>query len=465
MLRVSTWASHVPPGILERAASAQEIRTRELRRIGILGHYHGNNQGDECVVAALAQSIRARCPGAEIAGFSLNPADTRERHQMPAYPLRSRRDRVAPRRAPVPPQPHGWLWTRLRRSRWLRRLAHRWLRASRAGRNLLREPAFLWRSYRRLQSFDLLIVAGSGPLSDEWAGPWSHPYTLFKWACLARATGTPFVPLCVGAGPIESPLTRWFLRRVLRSSAYRSFRDPSSAALAESLGAGGGNPVFPDLGFSLDLTETLRKIEGCPRPSGGRVVGLNPMPHMDERYIPRGERTRYEAYLRKLSEFARWLIANDFKVLVLYSQLVADPRVAEDFCALLEDELGADPGDRLLRPAIGNFDEMVAAIHSCDLVVASRYHLIILPQMLLKPVVALAYHDKTRDLMASMGQAEYCLDIDAFDAPALIEAFSRLRAAEQQVKVTLAERVSQHRSALARQYDRLLGPVGGGGCA
>src|SRR5262249_60605689 len=91
-----------------------------------------------------------------------------------------------------------------------------------------REPAFLWRSYRRLKGTDLVIVAGSGPLEDGGGGPWNHPYSVFKWALLCRLRGTQFVPLNVGGGPIRHPLSRIFLPQAIRWSAYPSFPAPHS---------------------------------------------------------------------------------------------------------------------------------------------------------------------------------------------------------------------------------------------
>jgi polysaccharide pyruvyl transferase WcaK-like protein len=59
-------------------------------RIGVLGHYGAQNLGDEAIVAAAIQNIRAMLPGAEICGFLINPEDTQARHDIRAYPVRRR---------------------------------------------------------------------------------------------------------------------------------------------------------------------------------------------------------------------------------------------------------------------------------------------------------------------------------------------------------------------------------------
>jgi polysaccharide pyruvyl transferase WcaK-like protein len=427
-----------------------------VRRIGILGHYHGGNQGDECVVTALVQNLRSRCPQAELLGISLNPDDTRKRHRIAALPLRCYAlDGGARRRGSGTRSPAS-LRRRLRQIPGLRRLIGGLRRFRSALLHALREPAFLWRSYRRLRDIDLLVVAGSGPFSDDWSGPWSHPYTLFKWAFLARLAGARFAPLCVGAGPIDSALSRALLRSVLRSSVYRSFRDPASAALIERIGVPGPHPVQPDLAFSLDLHASVHR---APSRSGrSRVVGLNPMAHKG--YLE-GDPAAYETYLQEMSDFALRLIDGGFQVRILYSQLVTDPRIAGELCERVARKLGGEPGDALVHEPIHSLGDLIRGILACDYVVACRYHLIILPQMLGRPVVGLAYHAKTWDLMEAMEMSDSCLDIERFDSGALFAAFTRLRADEERVKAVLAAKCAENRRALERQYDHLLGLVGG----
>ena len=57
-------------------------------RVGILGHVGNENLGDEAIIAAVIQNIRRRVPDAEINGFTLNPADTLERHGIVSFPIR-----------------------------------------------------------------------------------------------------------------------------------------------------------------------------------------------------------------------------------------------------------------------------------------------------------------------------------------------------------------------------------------
>ncbi len=56
--------------------------------IGVFGHYGNQNLGDEAITTAVIQHVIRHWPAARIRGFSVNPADTSERYQVPAFPIR-----------------------------------------------------------------------------------------------------------------------------------------------------------------------------------------------------------------------------------------------------------------------------------------------------------------------------------------------------------------------------------------
>src|ERR1700683_3373216 len=60
-----------------------------VRKIGLLNHIGWGNLGDDATEAAVMQNIKKRWPDAEISLFSMNPPDTRSRHGVAAYPIRT----------------------------------------------------------------------------------------------------------------------------------------------------------------------------------------------------------------------------------------------------------------------------------------------------------------------------------------------------------------------------------------
>lgn len=445
--------------------------------IGIWGHFGGTNHGDECTVAAILQNVRRHCPTATIIGFSLNPADTQKRHGIPSFGLRRPGLRIQGPPAAVTgaspdrdwrsamnhlrdpePKPSTPLKDFIKRRlaplyyplKGIR-LVQRFLLA------IFNEARFLTQSSLRLRGIQMLIVAGSQPLMDAWDGAWWHPYCVFRWALLSRITRTKLVFLSVGAGPLTQPLARWFVRQSLHWASYHSYRDTVSRAVAASLGIEHGNHVFPDAVFSLDMG-ALQAPPPDPAVAGRRmVVGLNCMAHEDPRFMPLGRRELYEAYLRKLAEFGAWLIGHDYHVVVYYSD-IADWRACQDIRFLLDQQPGLNLNEQWDMAPNCSFNDLIGRIQQCDVLIAARFHCLVLPIMLQKPVLALAYNSKSTELMESMGQEEYCLPIDDFEVEELIACFTRLEANRHTIAAELGPRVLANRKALDHQYELLLGP-------
>src|SRR5882724_331074 len=308
-------------------------------RIGVFSHGGTKNLGDEALFAAVIQNVRLRIPAADIIGFTFNPDDTSARHSIPSFPIR-RPGKVAPSAskttassslpasqvtAPVTSGSGTQLKNILKSIPGLRFLGVRIRRLVRTAAAVLAEPLFLLDSYRRLKGVELLLVAGSQQLNDIY-GVWGFPFTLYKWTQLARFAGTKVAILSVGAGPIDAPLSRFFIRRVLNRVCYRSYRDAISSRLVESLGIKGAHPVFPDLVYSLQLP--------APKPFSGNgsrvVVGTNPVPFYDGRYWRTSDPVRYQEYVRKFAKFCEWLDQSGHSVLLFPTQVRADVLTIND---------------------------------------------------------------------------------------------------------------------------------------
>src|SRR5579885_3229645 len=390
---------------------------------GVLAHAGTRNLGDEALVAAVLQGIRRRYPDAEIRAFTGDPDDTRARHGVAAFPIRRRR--------PPPPETaaggHGGsaaasLLARARAVakavRPLRRVALGARRGLAATRSVLAEPAFLLRSYRRLRGVRLLLVAGSQQLNDAYGGPWGFPYTLWKWSALAKIAGAKVAFLSVGAGPIRAPLSRLFVRRALALASYRSHRDALSAELVRSLGVRGAGRVVPDLAYGL---------QAAPAPAAAR-------PEAPRRVV------------------------GGYRVPFFPTQLRADPPVIADIRAAMR--AGGEPGCVLPSPTIGSLGDLMGAIAQTDLVVANRYHGILLGLVLERPVLGLAYHGKSVELMTRIGQGEYVLDAGRCSTDALIERFTALAAGAEAARAAMRERSGGLRTAVLAQYYRVFRLLG-----
>jgi polysaccharide pyruvyl transferase WcaK-like protein len=420
------------------------------------------NLGDEATVAVLIRDLKRRYPNAEILGLTTNPTDTRTRHGIPVYPARNPRrnsfraapasnETAVPRRTQAPA-------TTQRIKQVLRNLGPLYAILKLAPKTwnaivqFVEEIGFVRRSRQRLTGTDLLIFAGSGQLCDDFGGTWGFPYTILKWAIIARTLGAKIVFLSVGVGPIGTNLSRLFIKWSLRLGDYRSFRDNESKALAEAIGVSGSNRVCPDLVFNLDVRGAAQTIKRRKR-----VVAINPFPHYDYRYWPVSMPASYASYVDRLASFASWLIKNGYTVLFFPTQLRADPLVIEDVRRVLMTDKSLDLERHFLVKTTVGVGDLIDQLSMADLVVASRFHAVLISFLLNKPVLALSHHSKVDNLMRDMGQSDYLLNIDEFDVKTLSSLLLSLEARQKDVKEQIRSNVDAYQDKVELQYTEIFG--------
>ena len=110
---------------------------------------------------------------------------------------------------------------------------------------------------------------------------------------------------------------------------------------------------------------------------------------------------------------------------------------------------------QIIDEPVSSVERLIAQLAEADLVVGTRFHNILLAMMLNKPVIALSYHEKIASLMAGMGMADYCQNVDELDVDVLVERFLELEKNAGIVKTAMERKVEHHRKALDEQYARI----------
>ena len=102
-------------------------------------------------------------------------------------------------------------------------------------------------------------------------------------------------------------------------------------------------------------------------------------------------------------------------------------------------------------------EQVMDQLASLDLVVASRFHNVLLALMLGKPVVSVSYNEKNDALMSQMGMEEYCRSIESFDLDWLVERVENIERNGARLRPHIAEKAAQFRDELEKQYAVLFG--------
>ncbi len=423
--------------------------------VGLLDHLGHGNLGDEATLYTVRRAIESRKPGTEIIGLSLNPTDTESMHGIRSYAIR--------RDSKLPPSAHAAVngqvspKTKLKTTLGKVPLLMPILRTIntvlvRKPKDFFGELSFLIESFLIVRRLDLLVICGGGQLLDTWGGPWSFPYTLYKWTLLAKLSRVRCLFINVGAGPLSHPLSKSFIKRSLAIAEYASFRDAKSRTLVKDIGFKGETHVVADNVYSLDVRPFSNAKNGSQRES---VVGIAPMCYCDPRFYWDKNQQVYDSLIQKLGEFGASLLPEGRHVQVFSTDIRIDAQAIEDLKQSIQRETGCANSSFILQKPILTTDALLTQLASMDYVVTCRFHGVIFAHLMNIPVIAVAHHPKVTTLMADLGLSEYCLDIYKFDADLLKRTFDRLVKNRDNIKSRMAEAATTYRSQLAVQYDQL----------
>jgi polysaccharide pyruvyl transferase WcaK-like protein len=309
------------------------------------------------------------------------------------------------------------------------------------------------KAFQTLKGVDMLVMTGTGMLGDVGIAPFGLHYDILKWSIIAKLRRCKLLFVSVGVGPIHHPLSRWLVKAALAFADYRSYRDSFSKEYLESFHFDTKrDSICPDLAFSLPKT----MIPSSQGHNGhAAVIGVGIITYSQRRANLGNDESGYHNYLAKLSTFVTWLIEHQYTVRLLIGDAMYDHRARQDLRSLLEVS-GINYGARKIidEPAC-SVDEVLSQLANTDLVVASRFHNVLLALWLNKPVVAISFHEKVDSLMSGVGLSEFCQDIEHIDTQKLIDQFLALEQNAESLRSQIKQKAEAYQVALDKQYDRI----------
>lgn len=407
------------------------------RRIWLFGHFAQTNFGNESTLQAFLCNMRQRVADISIGCICTGPEPTSCAYGIPAIPV-SR------------PMLAGWI-PQSRVGQVVRSI-------------LLGIPCEIVRwleGLALLKPGDALIVPGTGLVSDAYGLRGWGPWNLFKWTVTARLRGCKVLFVSVGAGPLYGRLGRFLATSALRLADFRSYRDVSSLDYLRSIGfSHSGDEVVPDLAFSLPAGRLVRTRGSATKGRNSRrIVGLGVMLYAGRYSVEHPVERTVTNYLDTLATIVEWLLARDFDVRLLIGDLCDRP-VVQEFRQLLKERLPGWDESRILDDEVTSVDELLAQIAETDLVIATRFHNVLLALLCDKPVVAISFHHKVSSLMKATGLSDYCLEIEGLTADSLK---AKVREAEENrhfLKAIIRAQAERWRAELDVHYDAVMNIIG-----
>lgn len=178
-------------------------------KIGIVGNYGNDNNGDESILFGILQQVKQTfsVTSEDITVFSNNTQQTSERYGVHSYPLYYKKG------------------------------------------NLYKTFIHTFKNNKQyVSNFDLLIIGGGGILMDFYRRE-AHLY--LTYAMMAKQCNIPYIIYGCGAGPLDTLSGKISIRLMCRYAANISVRDPQSKKLLQSIGVKKPIEVIGDPAFTL----------------------------------------------------------------------------------------------------------------------------------------------------------------------------------------------------------------------
>jgi len=423
--------ARVPNNLQETRKQFRCHVRKQKKKIAFFSLFGVGNLGNEITLQTILSHARKYFPDEEFKCICEDVTDTSLTYGLPAFPISNR-------------------FPRKSAAKWYMRSTNPIVRLL---RQLLigtpREFLDWFRIFHILIGVNTLIFPGTGYLTDAHSNALGWPYYVFKWSLIARLLRRRVLFVSVGAGPIYHPLSKWLIKSALSLAHYRSFRDTSTLTCLRMIGFSRDNdPVYPDLVFNLDrVVLPSPHVYKRTRP----VIGIGLMDDPGRLIVETPSNATHLSYLRALRTLVHWLLIRDYDVRLLIGDVYDIPVTRYFIESLKHNGLRGSRGHLFNEPA-ASVDQLLSQIASTDLVVATRFHNVLLSLLLEKPVIGITFHHKGVSLMTQMGLAEYCLDINTLDAQRLIQQFCELKNDADRVKSVIRQKTNECREALDQQY-------------
>lgn len=396
------------------------------RKVALFGVFGAGNLGNECTLEAMLHSLRRLVPDSQIICICGDPRETASRYGIAAYRIRDIQ---------------------------LRPINNGALRIAR--KLLIGAPIELYRWFKAIRTLagsDMLVMTGTGMLSDISILP-----DMLRWSIVAKLCRCKLLFVSVGMGPIRRPLSKYIVKLALSLADYRSYRDSFSKSYLELIGfRTDGDQVYPDLAFSLPRAAMP---VGHKRDNERAVVGVGVITHNRKRATSEEDEKVYQEYVSKLATFVGRLVDRKCTVRLLIGDVSYDQRVRQDLRALLARRSGKSEVSKIIDEPASSMDDLLSQLAATDIVVASRFHNVLLALMLSKLVVAVSFHEKVDSLMSAMGLSEFCQDIEHIDIGKLDTQMTLLKKHADDITLRIQQKTEEYRRALDDQYDHIFSSV------
>jgi len=337
------------------------VERERTMRIGIVGNYGNDNQGDESILEGIITQLENAFPieRKDILVFSNNIEQTKQRYGTDAAPLFIQRKTDS-----------------------------------------MKFFATIHHHRKIFPSLDLLIIGGGGILMDLYR---SNPFVFGIYGLLVRMTKVPAAIFGPGVGPINTFIGKKFIKMIATSAKVITVRDQQSKQMLLDIGVKQPINVIMDPAFYLPFKEEQKKNDKPLK------IGVTAITYFHGSYWPTHDEEKYGAYIRGMAANLDHILDKepDVEIQFFATKHPYDTNTTKDIRELMRHKERTVVCDQMLT-----HQEIISLIAELDLVIGTRLHSLIMSIVAKTPVIAVGYHDKVMDVMKAVGCEENTLTIN-----------------------------------------------------
>ena len=243
-----------------------------------------------------------------------------------------------------------------------------------------------------IKKLDLLIVGGGNLLMDLY---YRWPIFLLIYSVISKIAKVPLIFYAIGAGPIDTIRGRIYIRNSCNIARAITVRDNCSKSILKKIGIKKGILLSSDPAISMDFKSK----------KGSNKIGISFVPYYDPRYWPDPDKNLYEKYINFMADSVNRLL-DDFKFEIVFfnTNFPADYRVSLD----IYNKVFFKERVKILKKRL-KVEEILSLISSCDFIIGSRLHSIILSTVTKTPFIAISYQPKVINFCKRLNLSEVLL--------------------------------------------------------
>jgi len=305
-------------------------------------------------------------------------------------------------------------------------------------------PAFL----EALKQADLVLSTGGHHVTTMFVKDAASPQ-LFDMA-VALLYGKPLVLWSQSIGPFafESDKARQMVRRILIEAQQIYIRDEGSIEAMRQL-----DVPQEHVRQTRESVFGLRPVVRVDKSPAERPPVMGMAVYVYVRDNPLRSSERYAEYFAPLVDHA---IERGYSVRFFPMELAGTDRACiEAVISKVKNRQNCEIVEHFPGTA-----EHLNAVAQCRMFVGHKTHSQVFALVACTPLLAVAYHPKTKDFMAQFGLSEYCLDDQRITAAELIAGFDRVNRdlqeiwrKQQQVGARLAEQVQADFAQMIERFN------------